>query len=210
MIVEFWKSTNGYACCAKIKGKWHFVGNSRSDWAEFHVFMEAQGAEKFVRVKGTPRKIAEAWAKDGVTVASLRRNLPLLDVRMPEPGREFEFVLEFPVPSKKNRYRIHQRGTRRWIGKAEDVVNAEIAVGLIAKTALPKDLRTPISVTMLVQQSKSRKRLQDGDNLVGVIFDGLVKSGRIPGDSLAVIPEHHVYFVGREKDEVRVQVVELV
>ncbi|HEC61548.1 MAG TPA: RusA family crossover junction endodeoxyribonuclease [bacterium] len=123
--------------------------------------------------------------------------------------REFEFLLPFPIPSKKNKYRIHQRGTKRWIGKAEDVVNAEVAVGLIAKTALPKNLKTPISVTIWARQSKSRKRLQDGDNLVGVIFDGLVKSGRIPGDSFAIIPEHHVYFKGRERDEVRVKIVEL-
>jgi Holliday junction resolvase RusA-like endonuclease len=124
-------------------------------------------------------------------------------------GRCFEFVCQFPIPSKKNRYKIHKRGNRRWIGKAEEVVNAEIAVALIARTALPKDLKTPIRVEIFAQQSKSRKRLQDGDNLVGVIFDGMVKSGRIPDDSFAIIPQHEVRFEGREKDEVRVRVIEL-
>lgn len=39
-----------------------------------------------------------------------------------------------------------------------------------------------------------------GDNIVGVIFDGLVKSVWIPGDSMAIIPEHYVYLekVGRK------------
>ena len=124
-------------------------------------------------------------------------------------GRCFEFVCQFPIPSKKNRYKIHKRGNKRWIGKDEAVVNAEIAVALIARTALPKDLKTPIRVGMFVQQSRRRKRLQDSDNLVGVIFDGLVKSGRIPDDSMGIIREHYVCFLGREKDEVRVKIVEL-
>jgi len=123
--------------------------------------------------------------------------------------RFFSFDLPFPIPSKKNCYVIHQRGQKRWIGKKKVVTDAEEAVALIARTKLPKTLKTPIGVTLHVWQSKKRHRIQDADNIVGVIFDGLVKSGRIKDDSMKQIPKLQVWWRGRGEDRVRVVIQEL-
>jgi len=124
-------------------------------------------------------------------------------------GRQFELILRFPVPSKKNKYKIHKAGNRRWIGKAKVVTIAEDAIALIARAKLPKDLKTPVRVEIYVTQSKRRKRLQDCDNLVGTIFDGLVKSGRIKDDSMGYIGQLEVIYMGRGDDEVSVKIIEL-
>jgi len=123
--------------------------------------------------------------------------------------RFFVFDLNFPIPSKKNCYEIHHAGSKRWIGKKKIVKDAEEAVALIARTKLPKTLKTPIGVVLHVWQSKKRKRIQDADNLVGVIFDGLVKSGRIPDDSMKHIPKLQVWWRGRGPDRVHVVIHEL-
>ena len=124
-------------------------------------------------------------------------------------GREFELILRFPVPSKKNKYQIHVRGKRKWIGKAKEVEVAEDAIALIARAKLPKDLKTPVRVEIYVTQSNKRKRLQDCDNVVGAIFDGLVKSKRIKDDSMGHIGQLEVIYMGRGDDEVCVKIIEL-
>lgn len=124
-------------------------------------------------------------------------------------GREFELILRFPVPSKKNKYQIHKKGNKRWIGKAKVVTLAEDAIALIARAKLPKDLKTPVRVEIYVTQSTKRKRLQDCDNIVGTIFDGLVKSKRIKDDSMGHIGQLEVIYMGRGDDEVCVKIIEL-
>jgi len=142
--------------------------------------------------------------------------------------RTFQFKIPFAVPSKKNRYKLmydprfwqlarplfdrfraEHRHRAVWIDKDKAVKGAEQAIAMLAKVKLPKNLTTPVSVVLHVRQSKSRRRLQDIDNVVGAIFDGLVLSGRIPDDSPKYIEELHVYWRGRGPDEVVVKIIEL-
>jgi len=124
--------------------------------------------------------------------------------------RIWSYPIEFPIPSKKNRYEIRffppfwlaikgivsrfrksvKQGRLYWIDKDLTVARAETALSYIAKTHLPKDIKPPVVLEVELYGEA------DIDNSLGVIFESLHLSGRLPDDNPRVISELHVYHRG--------------
>lgn len=101
--------------------------------------------------------------------------------------------IRIPIPSKKNSMQVRLKPTfwaalvrtglaRRfkhpwWVAPTEKVKEAEQLIAWTAKTRLPDFGSQEVQVKVGVYG-----RRQDTDNLLGVIADGLEKSGRIQND----------------------------
>ncbi len=107
-------------------------------------------------------------------------------------GHANTFRIKETLPSKKNSYRV--RFSRQfwtavmriaphvnmkkayWIGPSKAVEQAELIIAWIAKSEIKIELTGPVEVIIVTGTN------HDFDNLQGVIFDGLEKSGRIKND----------------------------
>ena len=114
-----------------------------------------------------------------------------------KPTGEFEGMswtirIKEKIPSKKNSYRVRfskqfwtavmriaphvkMKGSY-WIGPSKEVEQIEQIIAWIAKSEIKEDLTGPVEMAVVTGTR------HDFDNLLGVIFDGLEKSGRIKND----------------------------
>ena len=107
-------------------------------------------------------------------------------------GEFWRFTIKEKIPSKKNSYRVRfskqfwtavmrisphvkMKGSY-WIGPSKEVEQIEQIIAWIAKSEIKKDLAGRLEVSVITGTR------HDLDNLLGVIFDGLEKSGRIKND----------------------------
>lgn len=119
----------------------------------------------------------------------------------------YSFSLDETPPSKKNSYEIHFsqsfwraiapivaafKGARYWIAPSKKVKEFENLVAWTAKAKLPS---FPGAVSVRVECYGRAGR--DSDNILGALFDGLQKSGRISNDSQIV--HHEVVWKGKGK-----------
>ena len=108
-----------------------------------------------------------------------------------------KFSVPIKVPSKSNSYRIHRAGSRQWIAPSDEVVAAERAIALFARTHLP-DFTGPVTVTIGIHG-----RI-DIDNCAKVLLDGLQLSGRIANDSQ--VEELHIKRYPGKNEVVHIEV----
>lgn len=109
------------------------------------------------------------------------------------------FTVPLKLPSKKNSYRIRKAGRRIWISPSQEVVDAENTISMFARRHL-REFTGPVMVKVGIYG-----RL-DVDNALGVIFDGLKKSGRI-GDDRNIVEAVIVRMKGKN-DKFHIEVMD--
>lgn len=72
---NFWKSVGGYLACAKLGGRWYFVGTTAEELRLVHADMRRRGIQP-VRAQGMPTSLNRFWRLYGSTVAALKEHLP--------------------------------------------------------------------------------------------------------------------------------------
>lgn len=69
--IRFFKSVGGYMYCVLVRGRWHYVGDTRADGSRFQDYYLARGYQ-LERVRGIPPAIAKHFR----TLATLKAGLP--------------------------------------------------------------------------------------------------------------------------------------
>jgi Holliday junction resolvase RusA-like endonuclease len=107
-------------------------------------------------------------------------------------GEYWTIRIKEKIPSKKNSYRVRfsrpfwsavmriaphvkVKGSY-WIAPSKEVEQIEQIIAWITRAEIKKDLTGPLEVAVVTGTR------HDLDNLLGVIFDGMEKSGRIKND----------------------------
>jgi Holliday junction resolvase RusA-like endonuclease len=139
----------------------------------------------------------EMAASGSLALDRIKIGWKVLEMKSRKPTGEFEdtswtFAIKEKIPSKKNSYRVRfskpfwsaviriaphvkVKGSY-WIGPSKEVEQVEQIIAWVARSQIKRDLKGRVEVRVVTGTK------HDLDNLIGVIFDGMEKSGRIKND----------------------------